>query len=374
MIARTVIPKIQAKLNDGKVIVLYGSRQVGKTTILNYIAQNSTKPVEFFNGDEPDDRALLSNVSSTQLRRLIGENKLVIIDEAQRVKNIGLTLKLLVDNFDDLQIIATGSSALELANEINEPLTGRKWEYHVYPISTKELIDHTSAREESRLLSHRLIYGYFPEIVSKHGQEEELLKVITNSLLYKDILSLDNIQKPVALEKLVQSLAFQVGSEVSISELSKQANIDFHTAERYIDLLKKAFVIFELSSLSRNLRNEIKKSKKFYFYDNGIRNAVIRQFQSIDLRNDIGALWENFLISERQKRNQNHELDFNTYFWRTHAQQEIDYVEEYNAEIDVFEFKYNPKKKAKFPKSFLNAYTVKDTHTIQSDNYLDFIL
>jgi hypothetical protein len=241
-------------------------------------------------------------------------------------------------------------------------------------MSTSELISDTSQREEQRLLSHRLIYGYYPEIVTSPGSEEELLTVITNSLLYKDILSLDNIKKPAALEKLVQSLAFQVGSEVSISELSQQASIDFHTTERYLDLLKKAFIIFELRSLSRNLRNEIKKSKKFYFFDNGIRNAVIRQFQSIEYRNDVGALWENYLVSERQKRNQHHSFDCNTYFWRTHAQQEIDYIEEYNAKIELFEFKYNPKKKPKFPTSFIKAYDVKDTTTVNRNNHLDFVL
>ncbi len=374
MISRTISQKILDRLGDGKVIILYGSRQVGKTTLLQHIASQSNIPVEFFNGDEPDDRKSLTEVSSTELRRLIGQNKLVIIDEAQRIKNIGITLKLLADQLKDLQVIATGSSSFELANEINEPLTGRKWEYQVYPMSTSELISDTSQREEQRLLSHRLIYGYYPEIVTSPGSEEELLTVITNSLLYKDILSLDNIKKPAALEKLVQSLAFQVGSEVSISELSQQASIDFHTTERYLDLLKKAFIIFELRSLSRNLRNEIKKSKKFYFFDNGIRNAVIRQFQSIEYRNDIGALWENHLVSERQKRNQNHSFDCNTYFWRTHAQQEIDYIEEYNAKIEAFEFKYNPKKKPKFPASFTKAYDVKNTTTVNRNNHLDFVL
>jgi hypothetical protein len=374
MISRTISQKILDRLGDGKVIILYGSRQVGKTTLLQHIASQSNSPVEFFNGDEPDDRKSLTDVSSTELRRLIGQNKLVIIDEAQRIKNIGITLKLLADQLKDLQVIATGSSAFELANEINEPLTGRKWEYQVYPMSTSELISDTSQREEQRLLSHRLIYGYYPEIVTSPGSEEELLTVITNSLLYKDILSLDNIKKPAALEKLVQSLAFQVGSEVSISELSQQASIDFHTTERYLDLLKKAFIIFELRSLSRNLRNEIKKSKKFYFFDNGIRNAVIRQFQSIEYRNDVGALWENYLVNERQKRNQNHSFDCNTYFWRTHAQQEIDYIEEYNAKIEAFGFKYNPKKKPKFPASFTKAYDVKDTTTVNRNNHLDFVL
>ena len=374
MISRTISQKILDRLGDGKVIIRYGSRQVGKTTLLQHIASQSNIPVEFFNGDEPDDRKSLTEVSSTELRRLIGQNKLVIIDEAQRIKNIGITLKLLTDQLKDLQVIATGSSSFELANEINEPLTGRKWEYQVYPMSTSELISDTSQREEQRLLSHRLIYGYYPEIVTSPGSEEELLTVITNSLLYKDILSLDNIKKPAALEKLVQSLAFQVGSEVSISELSQQASIDFHTTERYLDLLKKAFIIFELRSLSRNLRNEIKKSKKFYFFDNGIRNAVIRQFQSIEYRNDIGALWENYLVSERQKRNQNHSYDCNTYFWRTHAQQEIDYIEEYNAKIEAFEFKYNPNKKPKFPASFTKAYDVKNTTTVNSNNHLDFVL
>lgn len=372
MINRSLQTQIEQKLGDGKAIIMYGSRQVGKTTLIQAIAKSSNREVVYYNGDEPDDRQELTNASSTQLRNLIGENKLFIIDEAQRISNIGITLKLIVDQLKDIQVIATGSSAFELANEINEPLTGRKWEFQVFPISTNEMAKHTSQKEEKRLLNHRLIYGYYPEIVTHPGEEEELLKILSNSLLYKDILSLDNINKPVALEKLVQALAFQIGSEVSISELAKLANIDFHTVERYLDLLKKAFIIFELTALSRNLRNEIKKNKKIYFFDNGIRNAVIRQFKSIDLRNDVGALWENYLLSERMKRNQQQKLDCNRYFWRTHAQQEIDYIEEYNGNISAFEFKFNPKKQSKMPASFQNAYHPILFKTINSDNYIDF--
>jgi predicted AAA+ superfamily ATPase len=374
MIYRSLQTQIEQKLGDGKAIILYGSRQVGKTTLIQAISKNSNREVVFYNGDEPDDRQELTNVSSTQLRNLIGENKLFIIDEAQRITNIGITLKLIVDQLKDIQVIATGSSAFELANEINEPLTGRKWEFQVFPLSMQEMASHTSQREEKRLLNHRLIYGYYPEIVTHPAEEEELLKVLANSLLYKDILSLDNINKPVALEKLVQALAFQIGSEVSISELAKLANIDFHTVERYLDLLKKAFIIFELTSLSRNLRNEIKKNKKIYFFDNGIRNAIIRQFKSIELRNDVGALWENYLLSERMKRNQHQKLDCNRYFWRTHAQQEIDYIEEYNGNISAFEFKFNPKKQSKMPTSFQKAYQPILFKTINSENYLDFVL
>lgn len=374
MISRVLIQNIKQKLTDRKAIILLGPRQVGKTTLLRSIQKEMDVPTTWWNGDEPDIRTILTAASSTQLRNLIGNAKLLVIDEAQRVENIGLVLKLIVDNIPEVKVIATGSSSFDLANKINEPLTGRKWEFFLYPISVKELVDHTSYLEEQRMLDQRLIYGFYPDVINNPGNQQEILLELTNSYLYKDILTLENIQKPGQLERLVQALAFQVGNQISINELSQTTGLDNHTVERYIQLLEKAYVIFQLSPFSRNLRNEIKKSRKIFFYDNGIRNAVIKQFNPIELRQDKGPLWENFLMAERRKKLEYSRLHMNKYFWRNHAQQEIDYLEEADGEIHAYEFKWNPKAKARFSKSFTNEYLPSTTKVIHKDNYLEFVL
>lgn len=374
MISREIIQNIQSKLDDNKAIILMGPRQVGKTTLLKYLQKEMNMPSVWWNGDEPDIRRILTESTSTQLKGLIGEAKLLIIDEAQRIENIGLTLKLIVDSIPKLKVIATGSSSFDLSNKINEPLTGRKWEFMMYPISEQELINHHGILEEGRLLEQRLIYGFYPEIVTHSGQQQELLLELTNSFLYRDIFSLENIKKPINLERLVQALAFQIGQEVSINELAQTAGLDFHTVERYISLLEKSYVIFQLSPFSRNLRNEIKKSRKIYFFDNGIRNSVIKQFNPMGMRNDQGALWENFLMAERLKVLEYNKIATNSFFWRNHAQQEIDYIEERNGEIHAFEFKWNPKAKIRFSKSFTNEYKPQITKGIHRENYLEFVL
>lgn len=374
MISRVLIQNIKQKLTDRKAIILLGPRQVGKTTLLRSIQKEMDVPTTWWNGDEPDIRTILTSASSTQLLNLIGNAKLLVIDEAQRVENIGLVLKLIVDNIPEVKVIATGSSSFDLANKINEPLTGRKWEFFLYPISVKELVDHTSYLEEQRMLDQRLIYGFYPDVINNPGNQQEILLELTNSYLYKDILTLENIQKPARLERLVQALAFQVGNQISINELSQTTGLDNHTVERYIQLLEKAYVIFQLSPFSRNLRNEIKKSRKIYFYDNGIRNAVIKQFHPIELRQDKGALWENFLMAERRKKLEYSRLHMNNFFWRNHAKQEIDYLEEADGEIHAYEFKWNPKAKARFSKSFTNEYLPSTTKVIHKDNYLEFVL
>ena len=374
MISREIIQNIHSKLDDNKAIILMGPRQVGKTTLLKYLQKEMNIPSVWWNGDEPDIRRILTESTSTQLKGLIGEAKLLIIDEAQRIENIGLTLKLIVDSIPELKVIATGSSSFDLSNKINEPLTGRKWEFMMYPISEQELINHHGILEEGRLLEQRLIYGFYPEIVTHSGQQQELLLELTNSFLYRDIFSLENIKKPINLERLVQALAFQIGQEVSINELAQTAGLDFHTVERYISLLEKSYVIFQLSPFSRNLRNEIKKSRKIYFFDNGIRNSVIKQFNPMGMRNDQGALWENFLMAERLKVLEYNKIATNSFFWRNHAQQEIDYIEERNGEIHAFEFKWNPKAKIRFSKSFTNEYKPQITKGIHRQNYLEFVL
>jgi uncharacterized protein len=372
MIKRSLFRTISKRISDNKAIILLGPRQAGKSTLLKELEIILPQPVKTVNGDEADVRALLTNSTSSQLKSFIGNAKTLVIDEAQRIENVGLTLKLITDNLPT-KIVATGSSAFELANKINEPLTGRKWEHMLFPISYTEMVNHTSQLEERRLLETRLVYGYYPEVVNSPGKEIDLLKQLANSYLYKDILMWQRIQKPERLEKLAQALAFQVGSEVSYHELGQMTGLDNETVERYLLLLERAFIIFRLTTFCRNLRNELKKTRKIYFFDNGLRNALINQFGPIGMRQDVGALWENFLISERMKYIQYNELYRNRYFWRTHTQQEIDYIEEYNGKLYAFEFKWNPKAKAHFPNSFLEAYPGVETNVITPANFEEFI-
>lgn len=373
MIQRILLKKIQDRLHDKKAIILSGARQVGKTTLLKELGDSIADEIVWWNGDEPDIRSELQGATSTYLKNQLGNRKYLVIDEAQRIENIGLLLKLITDQIPGVKVIASGSSSFDLANSINEPLTGRKWDFFLRPVSTEEMVGHHGKREEKRLLKHRLIYGFYPDIITHPGEARERLKQLADSYLYKDILTWENIQKPAKLEKLVQALAFQVGSQVSINELSQTAGLDNHTVERYIDVLEKAFIIFQIQPFSRNLRNEIKKSRKIYFYDNGIRNAVINQFHSFDLRQDKGLLWENFLMSERQKMTDYHQKFVNRFFWRNHAQQEIDYIEEYDGFLEAYEFKWNSKARIHFSKSFIHEYQPKITQGIHSENYLSFV-
>ena len=375
MYKRDLQSVIQARCFQGKAIILLGARQVGKTTLLKKIIQEQHVEALYLNCDEPQTVAALTNCNLKELQMIVGANKFVVIDEAQKVDNIGLTLKLIVDNMPDVQVIATGSSAFELRNCLNEPLTGRKYEYQMFPISSKEIYQSSGYLDLKGLLETRLIYGSYPDILNHANDARELLRMLTDSYLYKDILATDNLRKPDVLDKLLRALAFQVGSEVSYNELAQTVGTDSKTVERYIELLEKCYIIFRLHGLSRNLRNELKKAKKIYFYDNGVRNAVIQQFAPLELRNDAGALWENFFISERVKRNHYQQNYCNTFFWRTKSQLEIDYIEEQNGQMTVFEMKWNPKKaNTSIPEAFLKAYDVKETVIITPDNYLDYLL
>ena len=374
MINRVHESTIITKLFKGKTIILLGPRQSGKTTLLQKINNEIDVPTIWFNADEPDVRQMLSNTTSTRLKSLIGNNTLVIIDEAQRIENIGLTLKLINDNYPAIQLIASGSSSFELANLINEPMTGRKWEFYLYPLSIAELSDHNGILEENRLLEDRLIFGCYPDVVNHQQQRRDILIQLTDSYLYKDILTWENLKKPVKLENLLRALAFQIGAEVSYNELGKTCGLDSQTVERYIDLLEKSFIVFRLGALSRNLRNEIKKSRKIYFYDLGIRNSIINNFNEPVLRNDIGQLWENFLVAERLKYNHYRNIHVNAYFWRTHNQQEIDYIEERDGKLYAFEFKWSDSKKKKLPISFRKAYPNSDFQIISKENYTDFLI
>ena len=374
MINRVIEKAIIDTFDKRKIIILSGARQVGKTTIARKIADKSNMKTLWLNGDEPDVRKMLTDVTSVQLKALVGNYKLVVIDEAQRITNIGITLKLMIDNLKDVQIFATGSSSFDLANLINEPLTGRKYDYFLFPLSFNELVNHTSLLDEKRNLENRLIYGAYPDVINNPGEEREILNTLSDSYLYKDLFAFEQLKKPAILEKLLQALALQMGNQVSYNELGQLIGADNQTIERYIGLLEKSYVIFRIGTLSRNLRNELKKTRKIYFYDNGIRNAIINDFSKLDLRVDVGALWENYLISERMKINHYSKRWVNTFFWRTRAQQEIDYIEERDGRLFAYEFKWNPKKKARIPSTFTKAYPQAETEILSKDNYTDFLL
>lgn len=373
-ISRQIQAKISKKINDNKAIILFGPRQVGKSTLLKNHADQFQSPILWWNGDDADIREMLNNPSSTKLKTLIGKARTVVIDEAQRIQNIGICIKIIVDNFPDVKVLATGSSAFELSNSIREPLTGRKWEYFLFPFSFAEMVDHSNFLEEKRMIPVRMVYGYYPEIVINHDDAEDRLKMIADSYLFKDVFALGNLRKPDQIIKLLQALAYQVGNEVSYNELGMTAGLDNETVEKYITLLEQTFIVFRVSSYSKNLRNELKKAKKIYFVDNGIRNSLINNFLPIQNRTDTGPLWENFLMAERFKKNAL-EGKYNIgYFWRTHAQQEIDYLEEVNGELSAWEFKWNPKAKLRIPSTFQNTYPDASIHIVHSDNLESFVL
>ena len=362
MVYRLIKEQIDKRLYRGKVIIVVGPRQVGKTTLLRMLTADSDRKVVVWNCDEPDVRRKLAEPTSTQLGAETANADLILIDEAQRVQNIGITLKLLVDNYPEKQVVVTGSSAIELSNSINEPLTGRKYEYVMFPFSAEELIKEFGPSEECRMLEHRLIYGSYPEVVNLMGEERETLINLVSSYLYKDIFSFQDVRKPEIIEQLLQALALQVGSEVSFNELGRLLGLTSITVQRYIDLLEKSYVVFHLRSFSRNVRNELKKSRKIYFYDNGVRNALIGDYKPLALRNDTGALWENYAISERMKHNSYSGFYGKSYFWRTQQQQEVDYIEDYDGVLHAYEFKWSPTKQPRL------TFAV-----ITPENYQDFV-
>jgi predicted AAA+ superfamily ATPase len=373
MIQRKLSQTLEKDFFKQKIIVVLGPRQVGKTTLLKQIVGNNDS-VLMFNCDNLDERTALENKNTTELRHLFGNHKIVMIDEAQRVKNIGLTLKIAADTIHDVQVIATGSSSLDIGHEINEPATGRLREYKLFPFSWQELATSSSVQAEHRLLEYRMVYGMYPEVVTNSDDAKTILRTLTNSYLYKDLLSYKGIRKPDVLQKLVQALALQLGSEVSYNELSRLVGIDKETVENYVDLLEKCFIVFRLSSFSRNLRKEIRKGKKIYFYDNGIRNAILSNFAPLSLRQDVGALWENFMVSERLKYNAYNGYYPQSYFWRTLDQQEVDLIEEEDGQIKAYEFKWNAHlKKIKQPTAFTESYPQSQWQVITPENYRSFI-
>jgi predicted AAA+ superfamily ATPase len=362
---------IGEKLHKGKVIIVIGPRQVGKTTLINELLKSES--FLFLDGDDPTVRELLNSPNTEQLKSILGNYSLVFIDEAQRIKDIGITLKIIHDRFKDVQLLVSGSSSFELSGLTQEPLTGRKWTFFLYPISWEEWEKQVGYVRAEQSIEERLVFGMYPEILTNVPDQKELLLELSESYLYKDIFSLGLIKKPDAIHRLLQALAYQVGNEVSFNELSNLLKIDVKTVINYIELLEQAFVVFRLGTFSRNLRNEIKTNKKIYFYDNGVRNALINNFQPVSLRNDIGALWENFLISERMKFLEYHKMNREVFFWRTKFQQEIDFVETFDGKVLGFEFKWNPKQKATFPPSFIESYQA-ETKVIHRDNFREFVM
>jgi len=355
-----------------KVLVIVGARQVGKTTMLKRIS-NDFENTLWLNADENNVRERLTNPSVNTIRNLIGSYKIVIIDEVQRIVNAGLLLKIMIDNFKDVQFIATGSSALEISDFIFEPLTGRHFLFHLYPFSLSEIYFSKSPFEIEQELAFHLVYGSYPEVCVKRDLAEMILSNLAQQYLYRDVLIWKDIRKPELLDKLLKLLAYQIGSEVSVNELAMQLKVKSETVENYIDLLEKSFVIYRLKSYSTNLRKEVSKMSKILFWDVGIRNAVIEDFRALPNRNDVGQLFENFIISERMKMNACNNPSAKSYFWRNYNKNEVDYVEYLHKKLSAYEIKWNTNKKHRVSKAFTNLYKNADTQVITPNNFVSFI-
>ncbi|MCX2432901.1 ATP-binding protein [Pedobacter sp. GR22-10] len=356
MIVRNQLDYAIARLFKGKAFIIFGPRQTGKTTFVEQLLARVNKKTLYLNGDDADVRETLAKPNASQLVQILGDYEVLFLDEAQRINEVGLLIKIIVDRFKGIQVIATGSSDFELSGKINEPLTGRKYEMMLLPLSYAELVSATDFITEERSIAQRLIYGAYPEVINDPQNAEEHLKLLADSYLYKDLFALEEVKKPLLFEKIVKALALQIGSEVNFSELAQLVKADQKTVDKYVSLLEKSFVVFTLPAFSGNVRNEIKKNKKIYFYDTGIVNAITRNFNSLNNRNDVGALFENYMIAERMKFLHQNQLEADCFFWRTTQQQEIDYVEKSDSKFLAVEFKWNEKSKNKIPTTFTQAY------------------
>lgn len=374
MIRRTIKKAIQEHLGRGKIIILYGARRVGKTTLVKEIGNEHGK-WSYLSCDEPNVRDRLTNRTSAELKSFIGDTELVVIDEAQRVPNIGITLKLLIDTYPHLRIIATGSSSFDLANKIREPLTGRAFTFHLHPLSLTEIASLHERTELDALLPERIELGMYPAVATTNRSEAtEELRTITTDYLYRDLLAYEGIRKPYLLEKLTRLLAKQTGSLVSYTELGDTLQVSRQTVENYVRILEQAFIIFTVTPFSRNLRSELSKKRKIYFYDTGIRNAILENLSPLDRRTDIGALWENFVIAERVKLLNNAGRHPRFHFWRTHEGQEIDLIETEGEDIRAFEIKWQKPRQYKIPSKWIEAYSHIPVTLITRENALDHLL
>lgn len=376
MIARLIESKIREALDRKKVVTVLGPRQAGKSTLAGVVAKAEADRILELNGDDSDVRTMFEDTDETRIRTLIGNHDFLLVDEAQKIINVGNMLKIIADRIPDMKVIATGSSSFKLAKAVNESLTGRKLEFRLYPLSFKEMVGHTNLLEERRLIAHRMIYGYYPEVVNSPGNEKEILKELIDSYLYKDVLEENSIGRPDRLVKLLQAIAFQIGSTVSSNELAGLVGIDAKTVDRYINILERNFIIFTLPSYASNQRNELKFSRKLYFWDLGIRNAVIGNMAPLELRppEEAGHLWENFLVSERIKRNDYAGRTFvKHYFWRTQQKKEVDLIEIEDGRMSAFEFKWKPGKAVAAPRQFAAQYNNAEFHCITPSEIGDFL-
>ncbi len=374
-IQRFMLAKLEEAITPGKVLVLYGPRQVGKTTLVTDLLARTSLQHHFINADELVYREALSSQSRQTLGQLLGDNRLLVIDEAQRVPNIGLNLKILVDSFPAAAIIATGSASFDLANKISEPLTGRALTFTLYPVSYKEIQKTIGAFDAHSQLERWLVWGGYPAIITTENPaaREKLLGELVGAYLYRDLLELEGVRRSEKIVDLLRLLAFQIGSEVSLAELASNLSLSRDTVERYLDLLEKVFVIFKVRGFSRNLRKEISKNSRYYFYDNGVRNSLILNFNPLNLRSDLGQLWENFLMIERRKANQYAGRSANTFFWRTYDQKEIDCIEERGGRLYGFEFKWQGEMKKATRREFTETYPNAELVTVQKENFEDFV-
>jgi uncharacterized protein len=370
-IQRLAKDKLGSWLGKQKVIILTGARQVGKTTLFQTMLEDK-EDLLWLNADETPIRERLQILSMENLKQLIGKNKCVVIDEIQRIPNAGLLLKLLVDNFKDVQFLATGSSALDIAETVFEPLTGRHILFHLHPLMISEMYRELTPFEIEQKVPFHMVFGCYPDVYNFSQDAETLLKNLANQYLYKDILVWKDIRKPQLLDKLLQLLAHQIASEVAVGELANQLKVKSETIESYLDLLEKSFVIFRLPAFSNNPRKEISKMSKIYFWDTGIRNAVIDNFEDLSMRNDVGKIWENFIISERMKLNAWEKPHVKSYFWRNYNQSEVDYVEVNRKQITAYEIKWNTRKKHQVSNAFTNAYPEANTEIITPMNFAKF--
>ena len=373
--SRTIFPPIQEQLQSNKVIVITGTRRVGKTVLLRQIQQQTKLPTLWLNGEDFDVQALLAQRSVAAFGRLLGDTELLLIDEAQAVPEVGRVLKLMIDSFAKLTIIATGSSAFDLTNQTGEPLTGRRIHFDLFPLAQLELGRTENSLQTRQQLEDRLVFGSYPEVVSlaTSAQKIDYLRELVNSYLLKDILMYEQVKNSAKLLQLLQLISLQAGGEVSYDELGRQLGISKSTVERYLDLLTKVFIIFRLGGYSNNLRKEVTKSSKWYFVDNGIRNALIPNFSLLAQRQDVGALWENYLMVERRKANNYQRRAVEPYFWRTYDGQEIDLLEQADGHLSAFEFKWQ-NRRVRVPGSFAKAYPNATFEVVHQENYLDFIV